>query len=354
MTSEPIAITSHTLLPESGRAPTDTVGEPNRLYLVAILGQTELMKVQGLRDHRIALIAAAQRGRVATRQLHEAGFTSSRIATRVRNGHLIRVGFGVYAVGYVISEPLIPETEALLACGPGSMLSHASAAVVWEMIPARPNDPVHLTTGHDRRGRRGIVVHHSRTLTAADARIHLGLPLTSPARTLLDLCDVRSLHEVERALDEALARRIVTIDEVLDVCDRFRSRKGASALFRMAMERTMPGGSARTKWQRTASKAFRDAGLPAAEEDVWWLGYQHDFLWRAHRVTLEIDGYPWHATKVNMERDRAKDLKVKQAGGDPNRVSNTQVERNIFEVVALVAARLALRDPARGGGAAAA
>jgi hypothetical protein len=66
-------------------------------------------------------------------------------------------------------------------------------------------------------------------------------------------------------------------------------------------------------------------------------------------VTLEIDGYPWHSTKTNMERDREKDLRVKQAGGDPNRVSNTQVEHRILEVVALMAARLALRDPARRG-----
>jgi very-short-patch-repair endonuclease len=233
-------------------------------------------------------------------------------------------------------------------------VSHTTAAVAWEMIPPRPDEPVHVTAAGDHRSRRGIVVHRSRVLTDADVAIHRGLPITSPARTLVDLCDLLGIRGVERALDEALARRIVTIDEVLDVADRFRSRKGALELLRMALDRTMPGGAARTKWQRIASKAFRDAGLPTAEEDVWWLGYQHDFLWRRHRVTLEIDGYPWHATKTNMERDRAKDLRVKNAGGDPNRVSNTLVERNVLEVVALVAARLALHDPVRRGGVAAA
>lgn len=354
MSSQRINTNSHGRASNGDPALKGAIDEHDRPYLVSILGVRELVTVKGPRDHRIAAIAAAQRGRVATRQLTAVGFTPSRISTRVRNSHLIRVGHGVYAVGYVAPAPLIRETEALLACGPGSVVSYTSTAVMWEMIPPRPGEPIHLTTSGQQRSRAGIVVHRSRVLADADVTIHLGLPLTSPARTLLDLCDVLGPREVERALDEALARRIVTIDNVLDVADRFRSRKGAQALFRMALDRTMPDGASRTKWQRIASKAFRDAGLPPAEEDVWWLGYQHDFLWRAHRVTLEIDGYPWHATKTNLERDRAKDVKVKQAGGDPNRVSNTQVERRIFEVVALVAARLALHDPARRGGAAAA
>jgi very-short-patch-repair endonuclease len=354
MSSERIDTNSHSRASRGDPAPKGAIDQPDRPYPVSILGVRELVTVKGPRDYRIAAIAAAQRGRVATRQLTAVGFTASRIFTRVHNGHLIRVGHGVYAVGYVSPAPLIRETEALLACGPGSMVSYTSAAVMWEMIPPRPGEPIHLTTIGQQRSRAGIVVHRSRVLADADVTIHLGLPLTSPARTLLDLCEVLGPREVERALDEALARRIATIDGVLDVADRFRNRKGALALLRMALDRTMPAGAARTKWQRTASKAFRDAGLPPGEEDVWWLGYQHDFLWRAHRVTLEIDGYPWHATKTNMERDRAKDLRVKQAGGDPNRVSNTQVERKIFEVVALVAARLALHDPARRRGAAAA
>jgi very-short-patch-repair endonuclease len=301
--------------------------------------------IRGQRDQRIATIAAAQRGRVATRQLLAAGISSGMISTKTGNGHLIRVNRGVFAVGYVSPAPLVRETEALLACGEDSLLSHLSAAALWEMIPARPGGPPHLTTAGDARSRAGIIVHRSRVLTDADVRVRDGLPVTSPARALLDMCDLLTLRETERALDEGLARRIVTIDDILELVGRTHGRKGATELLRMVADRTMPGGG-RTKWQRIASKAFREAGLPEAEEDVWYLGYQHDFLWRKHGVTLEIDGYPWHSTKSNMERDRTKETRCKQAGLDPNRVSNTQVERHILEVVALVAARLALRDPA--------
>jgi very-short-patch-repair endonuclease len=181
-------------------------------------------------------------------------------------------------------------------------------------------------------------------VTRTDITIRHGLPITSVARTLLDLSEILPTREVERALDEALARKLVTLPALRRLLERTTNRSGVTILRRLIAWRTTSAGS-RTKWQRIAYKAFVEAGLPEPEQDVWYLGYQHDFLWRKHGVTLEIDGYPWHSTKTNMERDRAKETTCKQAGLDPNRVSNTQVERQILQVVALVAARLALRDP---------
>jgi very-short-patch-repair endonuclease len=212
--------------------------------------------------------------------------------------------------------------------------------------------PIHVTTPYARASRPGIVVHRSTTLRRADVGIEQGLPVTSVARTLLDVAELLPIRETERALDEALARRLVTLEEIRELLKRTSGRKGATVLRRLIDGRTKQGGS-RTKWQRIARKAFREAGLPEAEEEVWHLGYQHDFFWRDHGVTLEIDGYPWHATKTNLERDRAKDLVCKQNGLDPNRVSNTAVEQRILEVVALIAGRLALRDPERRGRSAA-
>jgi very-short-patch-repair endonuclease len=169
---------------------------------------------------------------------------------------------------------------------------------------------------------------------------------------LLDISELLPIREVERALDEALARKLVTLDVLRGLLGRTRNRHGLTILRRLIAWRTTSAGG-RTKWQRMAYKAFVLAGLPEPEQDVWYLGYQHDFLWRTHGVTLEVDGYPWHSTKTNMERDRAKETTCKQHGLHPSRVSNGQVESNILQVVALVAARLALRDPASRGSAAA-
>lgn len=317
--------------------------------MVRVLGRRDVLGVEGPPDRRIGMIAATQRSRVARRQLLAAALTDEMIRTRVRSGFMCRVRDGVYVVGALSPTPLDIETEALLAVGEDAVLSHLTAAQLWELI-GHPNTPteatIHVTAPNQRRNRHGIVVHRSDTLRPEDVRLHRGLPVTAPARTLLDIAELLPVREVERALDEALARKLVTLVEVDRLLARTRNRRGMTVIRQLISWRKTSVGS-RTEWQRRAYKAIVAAGLPEPEQDVWWLGYQHDFLWRAHRVTLEIDGYPWHATKTNMERDRAKDLKVKQTGGDPNRVSNTQVERRILEVVALVAARLALRDPAR-------
>lgn len=323
-------------------------------HFIRVLGRRDLLCVDGPPDRRVGAIAATQRSRVARRQLRAAALTDDMIRTRVRSGFMCRVRDGVYLLGQPSPTPFGTGTEALLAVGEDAVLSHLTAAVVWELIRQSDNAiAIHVIARSQRRNRRGIVVHRSITLRPEDVRLHRGLPVTSPARTLLDIAELLPAREVERALDEALARKLVRLAELNRLLARTRNRRGLTVLRQLSSWRRTSAGS-RTKWQRRTYKALVAAGLPQPEQDVWWLGYQHDFLWRAHRVTLEIDGYPWHSTKTNMERDRAKDLRVKQAGGDPNRVSNTQVERNIFEVVALVAARLALHDPARRGAAEAA
>jgi very-short-patch-repair endonuclease len=193
--------------------------------------------------------------------------------------------------------------------------------------------------------RSGIVVHRSQTLTPVDITVYDGLPMTSVARTLLDLAEILTMRDLERALDEALLRKLVTLREVRDVIARSNGRKGAGALKALVKWRVNNSAS-RTRWERMAAHAFRRANLPPFEQNVSYLGFQHDFLWREHMVTLEIDGW-WHGTRLNGERDVRKRARLKAAGFDPNQVSNTDVEENILEVVALMAARLALHDPSR-------
>ncbi len=307
------------------------------------------MGVAGPPDHRISAIATAQRGRVARRQLIAAAISEDMIRTRLRSRYLIPVHTGVYAVAHLGTIPLANETAALLAVGDDAVVSHLTAAVRWELIRHPDGPPIRLTTPHARLRRDGIVVHRSRTLTNADIRHHRGLPVTSPGRTVFDLAELRPLGETERALDEALARKLVTLAELHELAKRMNGRSAAGIVTRLITWRTSNTGS-RTKWERKAAKAFVAADLPPVEQNVWYLGYQHDFLWRKHGVTLEIDGYPWHGTKTNMERDRQKESKLKQHSVDPNRVSNTMVEHNILQVLALMSARLALRDPANRGG----
>jgi very-short-patch-repair endonuclease len=315
-----------------------------------VLGESDLLGVDGPPDSRISAIATVQRGRVARRQLLAAGVTADMIRSRLKTGYLIRVHDGVYVVAHLAPIELGDETAALLAVGDDSCVSHLTAAVTHDIIVVPVGTPIHVTTPHARMNRSGIVVHRSQTLTPVDVTVHEGLPITSVARTLLDIAELSPMRDIERAVDEALGRKLATLGEIQDVIVRSNGRKGAGILKRFVEWRTNNSGS-RTKWERMAARAFRTANFPPFEQNVRFVGFEHDFLWRKHMVTLEIDG-SWHGTRLNGERDVRKRARLRKAGFDPNRVTDTQVEENILEVVALVAGRLALRDPARRAGAA--
>jgi very-short-patch-repair endonuclease len=297
--------------------------------------------VSGGRDERIAWIAEFQRGHVARRQLLAAGITSATIGRLISAGRLIRVHPSVYAVRPALAIPLGRETAALLACGPNALLSHGSAAALWKLC--EPGDgPVELTISNRRhRHAPGIRVHRTRHLLPRDVRVEQGLPLTSPARTLLDRAATLAPRDVERELDEALSvLRIVRRDELEDVVARGTGHRGAPILRRL-LERRTHGTVTRSEAERLFLALVREAGLPEPETQVKLAGYTVDFLWREERVVFEIDGYTFHTSRSAFDRDRRKDLALKEAGYDPNRVSRDQVKYERLGVLVHVARALA-------------
>lgn len=305
------------------------------------------MPVTGPVATRIGQIAVVQRSRVARRQLLAAGVTRHMVATRLKSKSLTEAHNGVYIVGPNVDVPLGRETAALLAVD-ASVLSHLTAGAVYEVIRIAAGQPIHVTVLIPKKSRPGIVVHRSRTLTAADLTLHHGLPITSVARTLFDIAGILPAREVEWALDEALGRKIVTLGEIRELLARTKGRRAAAVLGALVESRTNNAGS-RTKWERRAAGAFRAAGFPPFEQNVWYLGYQHDFLWRRQRVALEIDGLQWHSTLSRMNRDDTKQKALERNGIDANRVTNADIDHRLIQVVALMAARLALRDPGHWG-----
>lgn len=158
----------------------------------------------------IARLASRQRGLVTRGQLLDAGFTSAQVKGRLAAGHLHPLHRGVYAVGHTALQPFARELAAVLACGPTAHLSHRSAAVVWQMLPPMPG-PVHVTvSGCHRRGPVTVCLHRT---TRPDIAHREGLSLTSAVRTLTDLAAAGS-PELDRAINEALIRRLTTADKL--------------------------------------------------------------------------------------------------------------------------------------------
>jgi predicted transcriptional regulator of viral defense system len=157
--------------------------------------------VRGL-DREIARLAARQHGVVERGQLAAVGLGRGAIAHRIAEGRLHRIHRGVYAVGHPILTANGHRMAAVLACGPGAALSHASAAALWGIRPTgatRIDVTVRGAGGRAKRPR--ISVHRATGLQADEVTMHQAIRVTTPTRTLLDLASSLPRRALERALD---------------------------------------------------------------------------------------------------------------------------------------------------------
>lgn len=281
-------------------------------------------------DAAVVALARRQHGVVTAEQLRCAGLGPRAISGRVQRGWLRRVHRGVYVVGALESELTAP-TAALAACGPNAVISHRTAATIWQLVPPRPADPVHVTLlDANRRRRQGVRVHRA---SGIEVRRRHGLRLTSPAQTLADL----EPEELERAYNEALVLRLVTHREVRDLAHR-------SPALRDLVE-DVPGMT-RSRMERELRALVRSAGLPAPQSNVKVHGYEVDLYWPAHRLVVEFDGWSTHSSRTAFESDRLKDAALQLAGERVIRVTGRQLERRPHELVARLAVAVSAFRPA--------
>jgi hypothetical protein len=163
------------------------------------------------RDAALALFAERQRGHVTRAQALAAGVGDRAFQGRIDRGYLHRVHRGVYRVGHTAPLEFDREMGAVLACGTRAVASHASAVYLWALGP-RPNGEVHVT-GPDRRSRPGVRLHRSPVDPAEVVRRHF-VPVTRPARTLVDFAANATPLLLERAVEDALRRGLVNRREL--------------------------------------------------------------------------------------------------------------------------------------------
>jgi hypothetical protein len=199
--------------PSSVRDPDRQHGRRSGSRLVAVLGERSAVTVDGSIEDRMAALARLQRGRVSRGQLLYAGLQSSAIGWLLHERRLLPVHRAVYVVGHDAPTPLGPQTAALLAVRDGALLSHHSAAELWGW--GRTDVVIHVTVRGSPGGEpEGVLVHRSGLLANRDLRLRHGLPVTSPARTLLDRAQTASARDLERMLDQGLVERILTVRDV--------------------------------------------------------------------------------------------------------------------------------------------
>jgi very-short-patch-repair endonuclease len=271
-------------------------------------------------DRRLGRLAARQYGHVTRAQLVELGLSRQMIARRVSAARLIRVHDGVYAVGHRRTEALAVAAAAIMAGGPGAALSHSSAAVLWEMRRRWPTPP-EITVPSDRRPPL-VKVHLSTALTSRDIRTQLGVRVTSPARTVLDIAPRLTDKALARAVNDARHNRYLTLDSLADALNRFRNHPGRRRLLPFVQTLT---GLTRSELEDAFLAFTRRFHLPTPQTNVLVAGHLVDALFAEELLIVELDGYEFHNGRGSFESDRERDAATLAAGHATVRVTHDRL-----------------------------
>lgn len=221
-------------------------------------------------------------------------------------------------------------------CGPSALLSHRSAAALWGFrATAAANVDVTVRAGNRRR-RAGIALHLTRDLPPEETTSRAGIPVTSVARTLLDLAAVLSSAQLRAALEEAERLELLDTRAVARACDHSRGRRGVCRLRSLITESVGPPPAARSELERRFLDLCREARLPPPSVNFRLAGLEVDAAWPSQRLVVELDGYAYHHDRSSFERDRQRDATLQLAGYRVLRVTHRRLETQADAVVEAV------------------
>jgi hypothetical protein len=266
-------------------------------------------------DRALAELAGRQWGVVSLAQLRALGIGARAVQLRASTGRLHRVHRGVYAVGHRALRVEGRRLAAVLACGPGAVLSHRSAASHWGLL-ATEQVGIDVTAPRGRQGAPGIRLHRSRSLDAQDTTNHEGIPITTVHRTLLDLAATVRPDQLERALAQAMYLQVYDQHAIDDVIARSNGHRGTSVLKQATKQEPQ---ITKSDWEIRMLRLVRAAHLPEPICNRPLHAPDHgeckpDFYWPAHNLIVETDGWEAHRTLAAFRSDRAKDAALTAAG----------------------------------------
>jgi very-short-patch-repair endonuclease len=263
-------------------------------------------------DRAVGELAGRQHGVVSRAQLTQAGLTRQAIWRRVEVGRLVPLHAGVYAVGHKALTNRSHLIAAVYAGGPDALASHRAAGGLWGFL--RGAQPIEVTTPRSRGPRGGIVVHRSRCLNDEDRATVDGIPVTSIARTLVDLADVLPERRLADAVHEAEVKRLFDLRALQEVLDHLPGRKGRHKLRRVLAAYSDVQPFTRNGAERHVLELCEQHGLPKPQVNVWLGAHEVDFYWPDAGLALEFDGEAVHRTTRAFHADRARDRALAARG----------------------------------------
>jgi predicted transcriptional regulator of viral defense system len=290
----------------------------------------------------VGALAARQHGVVARRQLEAIGLTPSMFESRITTGQLVRLHRGVYAVGHASLRREGWWLAAVLAAGPGAALSHRDAAALHGIRPSN-GARIDVTTAAERRSTATIRVHTRRALDARDVTRIAGIPVTTAARTLVDLGEVVAHDALAKALSEAERQGKLDLRAIDVTLDRLRGRRGrGTAAIRRALAEHAIYGATLTRSELEDRFVFLlDArSIPRPLLNARIEGFEVDAVWEETRLVVELDGWAFHRTRRAFQRDRAKGNLLTAKGWTVLRFTHDDVMRRPRATALAVGAQL--------------
>jgi very-short-patch-repair endonuclease len=259
----------------------------------------------------LAGLAERQHGVIARRQGIGLGLTRGSVARQLASRRWERVHSGVYRV---VGSPRTWKQQILAAClaaGPGAVASHHSAARIWS-IP-RFDDRLEVTIPHSRRPRFSEVVIHRSRVVMREARRVDSVPVTSPARTLIDLAATADPEVLAAALDHVLVNRLATVSQMRRVLDSMgrSGRRGAAKVAEALAQRPTGPRSLDSAFEARLFRVLKRSALPlpVTQYGVRLPGGRRarlDFAYPQVLLGIEADGYRYHSSVAAWSKDRVR------------------------------------------------
>jgi hypothetical protein len=259
-------------------------------------------------DQKVARIASRQHGVVTRPELLAAGMSASGIRRRVAKGVLLTEHRGVYRVGHRAPSVKAQYLAAVRACGEHAVLSGRAAGYLHRILKGPPPPPG--VAAPVRRQVRGAVTRRSR-INRSEVTTIKGIPVTTVARTLVDLAGGLGLDDLARACHEAGVLHKTTPRQVEAVLARRPNAPGAGklrAIMRGDVHVTL------SKLERRFLSVLREARLPLPQTNKIAGGRRVDCRWPDHHLTAELDSYRFHNSRYSWEDGYRRERQARARG----------------------------------------
>jgi very-short-patch-repair endonuclease len=260
----------------------------------------------------VQALAGRQHGMVKGRQVREAGLSQQGIRRRVEAGWLVPQYHGVYAVGHTALTDKSLLIAAVYAGGDEALASHRAAGKLWGIL--RGSQPIEVTGPRSRVAGRRFILHRTRLIHDEDRVLIDNIPVTSLARTLVDLADVLTERRLADAVHEAEVKRLFDLRQIERVLDRLPGRRGRHKLARVLAAYRDVQPFTRSQRERFVLRMCEDYGIRRPEANVWIGGHEVDFYWPEAKLVLEFDGSAVHRTTKAFYEDRKRDRALAAQG----------------------------------------